>query len=371
MKELEILSLDGLNSFFRRFRSEEESYHRAPPAGTLCKNCQAELLGHFCHTCGQSAHDHHRSIFHLVFEAVEGLFHFDSRLWRTLPMVFFRPGTLNRRYLEGKRARFVPPFRLFLVSLLLFIFAAETQTHHALVHLQEDHPRKVAVTMDQAQQITNTLRDNLGNASPKELEKFDAAQAKTLKTLDGDLDGIKISSPIIVDKDDLHKDGGAKAVKPGEAGKKEVSKIVGMDRDKFEKQIVKIMDNPTIYMNIVFGLAHRYAVFLLPALAFALTILYIYRRQFYIFDHLVVSMNMMTFLFSVSALVLILPKSWMMGGFMALQIWFPVNIFMSLRGTYGSSWFSALIKTFLLWVYSWIALGGLLAGLFTLGITQI
>ena len=94
-----------------------------------CHNCGAELQGHFCHVCGQNADTHKRSIRHLIWEAIETTFELDGRLFRTVPALFFRPGTLARDYIDGRIVRHVPPFRTFLVALLLFIFAAEHATH--------------------------------------------------------------------------------------------------------------------------------------------------------------------------------------------------------------------------------------------------
>lgn len=82
---------------------------------TACKNCGATLTGDYCHACGQSAHVH-RSLLHVVEEVIHGITHFDSRAWRSLPMLVFRPGTLTRNYVLGQRARYLPPFAMFLFS---------------------------------------------------------------------------------------------------------------------------------------------------------------------------------------------------------------------------------------------------------------
>jgi hypothetical protein len=101
----------------------------APAPGSSCANCGTELRGVFCYVCGQDSDTHKRSILHLMWEAVEGLLHLDGRLLRTLPMLFLRPGQLARDYMEGRIVRHTPPFRTFLVALLLFIFAAEYASH--------------------------------------------------------------------------------------------------------------------------------------------------------------------------------------------------------------------------------------------------
>ncbi len=104
-----------------------------PAPGAVCANCGAALQGPFCHACGQDSDTHKRSIGHLILEMAESLFELDGRLMRTLPDLFLRPGRLARDYLEGRIARHVPPFRTFLVSLLIFIFAAEHATHEVTV----------------------------------------------------------------------------------------------------------------------------------------------------------------------------------------------------------------------------------------------
>jgi hypothetical protein len=89
-----------------------------------CKNCGTILTGEYCHGCGQSAHVH-RSFLHVLEEALHGITHFDSKAWRSLPMLVFRPGTLTRNYVMGHRSRYVPPFSMFLASIfaMFLVFA--------------------------------------------------------------------------------------------------------------------------------------------------------------------------------------------------------------------------------------------------------
>ena len=89
------------------------------PSGNECFNCATPLLGHWCHRCGQHAEDYHRSTRVLFWEAMEHMFSTDGRVWHTLPRLLTRPGTLTREYLAGKRVRQVPPLRLFFVVLII------------------------------------------------------------------------------------------------------------------------------------------------------------------------------------------------------------------------------------------------------------
>ena len=98
------------------------SRHSLPP-GTPCANCQTPIQGPWCHICGQKAEAYHRSILHLVAEAFEGLTHMDSRVWTTIGRLIMRPGQLTRDFLDGKRVSQIPPFRLYLVVLLILFMA--------------------------------------------------------------------------------------------------------------------------------------------------------------------------------------------------------------------------------------------------------
>jgi Protein of unknown function (DUF3667) len=89
-----------------------------------CKNCDAPLMGQYCANCSQAADVHIPTTKELLHELLEGLTHSDSRLWRTLLSLWFKPGKLTEEYILGKRISYLPPFRLYLVvSVVFFILA--------------------------------------------------------------------------------------------------------------------------------------------------------------------------------------------------------------------------------------------------------
>ncbi|MGB5622417.1 MAG: DUF4286 family protein [Gammaproteobacteria bacterium] len=98
--------------------------HRVAASGTLgtCSNCETLLIGQYCAECGQRTGTRMISLWELIREASEFLTTFDSRLWRTLGLLMFRPGWLTRDYLLGRRARYIPPLRLFIAFSLMFFF---------------------------------------------------------------------------------------------------------------------------------------------------------------------------------------------------------------------------------------------------------
>lgn len=88
--------------------------------GSLCSNCNAPLTGPFCHICGQKDDDLQRPIWTLLREILDDVFSTDSRLFKTLFLLVLVPGGLTRAFRMGRRARFVPPLRLYLVVSILF-----------------------------------------------------------------------------------------------------------------------------------------------------------------------------------------------------------------------------------------------------------
>ena len=62
-------------------------------------------------------------MFPVVGQAVAETFEADSRLWATLRALFTRPGHLSAEFSRNRRASYLPPFRLYLFSSIVFFFA--------------------------------------------------------------------------------------------------------------------------------------------------------------------------------------------------------------------------------------------------------
>lgn len=63
------------------------------------------------------------SIKHMAHEALHDLIHFDSKFFRTLPPLLFKPGYLAEQSLASKQNQYVKPFALFVfLNFIFFIF---------------------------------------------------------------------------------------------------------------------------------------------------------------------------------------------------------------------------------------------------------
>lgn len=102
----------------KRYRSENN-----------CLNCGTQVIGHFCHQCGQENLDTRENFFHLVGHFVSDYFHFDSKFFRSLIPLFLRPGFLTKEYWEGRRVHYIHPLRLFFFVTIIFIIASTAFYH--------------------------------------------------------------------------------------------------------------------------------------------------------------------------------------------------------------------------------------------------
>lgn len=89
-----------------------------------CPNCGFRLKKEFefCPQCGQENNDQQVSFGYLASDFFANYFSLDSGFARTWKPLFSRPGFLTREYMEGKRARYANPVRLYLVISLIHFF---------------------------------------------------------------------------------------------------------------------------------------------------------------------------------------------------------------------------------------------------------
>ncbi|MEO1170585.1 MAG: DUF3667 domain-containing protein, partial [Myxococcota bacterium] len=93
-------------------------------APVVCANCGTEGSGRYCSNCGQRLETGLPSAREWLAEVVDAFFSLDGRVLRTLRLLAFKPGALTADMIEGKRARYIPPLRLYLVCSILYFFAA-------------------------------------------------------------------------------------------------------------------------------------------------------------------------------------------------------------------------------------------------------
>ena len=85
-----------------------------------CRDCGAAVDYHYCCVCGQETRLHVPSAGEFIHEFVGHYVALEGRLWKTLALLLFKPGFLTWEYLQGRRARYVQPLRVYLTFSILF-----------------------------------------------------------------------------------------------------------------------------------------------------------------------------------------------------------------------------------------------------------
>ncbi len=91
-----------------------------------CTNCATPYDGVYCPSCGQRSGGLDVPLGTFTREFASEALGLDSRVRLTLPPLLFRPGAVAKDYVEGRRARFVPPIRLYLLaSFVMFLVLSQ------------------------------------------------------------------------------------------------------------------------------------------------------------------------------------------------------------------------------------------------------
>ena len=130
-----------------------DDVHGAVPRCLNCMHITDEAL-RYCPACGQSTRDLRVSVRHLLGDFFENLFSLDSKLVQSLLPLLLRPGLLTRAFIDGKRVRFLPPVRMYLVFSVLFFLT---------LSLNKPDFDDAVVQIDKGDGEVITLRNKLAN----------------------------------------------------------------------------------------------------------------------------------------------------------------------------------------------------------------
>ena len=108
----------------RRILAHREDFISGAVSTENCLNCGEVLTGQHCSHCGQRAKVQVISLWGLIKDFLGDVFDWDSRIWRTLRPLAFRPGLLTQEFLRGRRAHYTPPFRMYLILSVVFFLIA-------------------------------------------------------------------------------------------------------------------------------------------------------------------------------------------------------------------------------------------------------
>lgn len=320
--------------------------------GQPCRNCGTQVDERYCPQCGQLAASFHRPVISLVAETISDSLALDGRIARTLPRLLFRPGSLSRDYSEGKRSRYVPPFRLFLLSSLLFYLVVFAFVESSGIVSNIDLVRQGearALNAEERAAVVEFITQN-GKVDDEELEAF----------LEG-LRGIDVDEGLTEEARDVAEENGVEP-EPAEAGTAEpadtgdgaeVDADVAEVGEEISNAAERILENPRLFLAAIENWAPRLSLLLVPLTILALSLIYSWRRRIYIYDHAIHALHLHSWMYLASTAAIglsALVGSWV-AAFYFLAI--PVYTTLSLRGAYGTGIFSAFLRMLFL-IFFWL-----------------
>jgi len=324
---------------------------------TTCKNCEQEFQEtfEFCPHCGQKAKDD-LTMRILFYNTISNYFSVDARFFRSLIPLMFRPGYLAKKFVEGKRLRYLHPaqYYLFASVIFFFIFSFQAREYNQKVDkvLKKGFEQETILGLDSIQnktldsvsiaKITEPLKDNqkITGMDKEEIEKLDSiikhnARSNNGTNLNLGYDKNKLDSLIVAD-----------------APESAMLKAMGMNDDagfmkhRFYTQLLKFQKNSGGGILQAFFDSIPIALFiLLPIFAFIIKIFFWRRGSFS--HHLVFGFYYFSFLFVAMSIILLANYFWNIPGWINLIIGLSSYIYLliAIKHFYRQGYFLSFFKT--------------------------
>jgi len=302
-----------------------------------CLNCGTALVGSYCHSCGQHAHVH-RSLGAFAQDFLSGALNFEGKIFKTLPLLAWRPGDLTRRYIDGERARFVSPLALFLFSVFLLfatfqLAGGSAGLNNVSVGDKAYHSTDEAIAGVQAKIARlNVRRAKADPAERPEIDKELADQQKALATLEG-FKKNGVTNAILADKDS------------------QIKSDFPLLNDAFQRA----KSNPQLAIYKLQDAASKFAWLLIPISVPFLWLLFPFSRRFKLYDHSVFVTYSLSFMMLLTIVLTLVSKVGIPGVGLAAALVPPFHMYRQLKGAYGLSRWSAIWRWVLLLTFAAIA----------------
>lgn len=339
--------------------------------GKPCRNCGGMVENRYCTTCGQLGADFHRPVWDLIASSLGDMLSIDGRLWRSLPLLMFRPGRMTREYIDGKRARFVPPFRLFLLTSVIFFLTVFTvldqqswlnefklssggSTSGEFVVAGDT--RFNLDTQDAARALEVSLQDE--SLTPERRAELEAS-LKAVQSSNGLAAFLMPDGKI--NREALHLS--LRRSNPDMTEAELATATAAADR------AANFYENQDRFGTRMREWAPRFTLLFLPIFSLLLALSYAWHSKRYIYDHLITGLHFQTFVYVLATLLMlgsmVMPAMAPMAGGLAIIVVFFYLLRM-LRVTYDTGYIMAFFRTGFLLLAGLIVLSLLAVGLIVL-----
>ncbi len=347
---------DDIDVYARILREDQVS-EMIPESSPNCLNCGARLRGQYCGTCGQRSRSRLISLWELVSDAFGDLLELDSRLWQTLIPLMIRPGRLTHDYLQGKRARFMPPFRMYLVLSLLFFVVAFFDPREELSLLFEPPPEPTA------EEVQQQAEEDQQQAEDTEQALAEAAEAIEDLVEEGVIDEEDVSGNLTVDEsgirftfdDDDEEDASDTECDVTESDVEDLPEWLA--RRMTPERLKRICERTRLDEGkaLIEGLLDNIPaalIILLPIMAFVLKALYPLSKRYYV-EHLLFFVHFHAFFFLMLTLQILflrfsnwvgIPDAISILATVVTSFYVAIYLFVAMRKVYGQGRFVTFLK---------------------------
>ena len=343
-----------------RVLREDPTFNAIAESPTDCLNCGIRLKGQYCCTCGQRSRSRLISLWELVSDAFGDLLELDSRLWQTLIPLMNRPGQLTHDYLQGRRARYMPPFRMYLVlSLLFFVVAFFDPRQELGLFFEPETEQSSEAAVTDADEVRQQILEELAAEGLVSEDDDEEGGGFRLNFDDEDGNDIELDEDCNVTSSDVEDLPGWLARRLTPERLKRICERTQIDGG--QAFIDKLVDNIPAALIV-----------LLPLMAFVLKALYPLSKRYYV-EHLLFFVHFHAFFFLILSLQILFAR---LGGLLSIpetpvtlilvvaSFYIPVYLFISMRRVYGQGRIITFIKYIVLLIaYSLGFLATMLAAL--------
>lgn len=281
----------------------------------VCPNCDHALHGSFCFHCGQNQRNLNRFFWSLISEAFEDIFSLNSRVSLTLWQLFFRPGFISDEYSKGRRARYVPPLRLYIITSLIFVLFLSLQ--NALW----PHESEIPIIINTEENATYT--SGTADAGP---EMTDQQVTTEIETAVSEMELTWLSD-------------------------ESADNVRNIARQQAHKAYRIYKEDPSSFSDIMLDTLPPMMFILLPIFAVLLKLTYLFSGRYYT-EHLVLALHNHCFLYIGFLIIqlldlltapayLVTVTDWIAA---LLATWIPIYLFLSLKIFYAQGLAVTVLK---------------------------
>ncbi len=296
-----------------------------------CPNCGATGTAKYCAQCGQRQGPRLMSLRRILLDALDDQLSINSALPRTLGHLLGKPGSLTTEYLNGRIARYIPPFRLYLAASIVFFLALSIASSFG----RDSGSALTFRTSDGTVIPTDSMTMPLSEAGRPILvvtAQDEFALSRGYRFFGISIDTAQDTTFVYVNM--LH-------ARLTEAVAQRIRGLVGLPPSEIAQTIVPPMIER----------APAAMFLLLPVFAGLLKLLYIRSGRFYV-EHFVFGLHTHAFTFFVFTVMVLLPQSRIEA---FLLLWVTVYYFLAMKTVYRQGIPLTLLKGFVLSIiYSFI-----------------